>query len=67
MSPFLFTIQAVKPHITTTHLTVRLKANTAHHQMAASYDKKEIIIGGNFYCTFLAISQMNLFGRKRIK
>ena len=25
-----------------------LKANIAHHQMAASYDKKEIIIGGDF-------------------
>ena len=28
------TIQAVKPHITTTHLTVRLKANIAHHLTA---------------------------------
>ena len=27
-------IQAAKPHITTTHLTVRLKENIAHHQMA---------------------------------
>lgn len=27
-------IQAAKPHITTTHLTVRLKANIAHHQTA---------------------------------
>lgn len=28
------TIQAVKPHITITHLTVRLKVNIAHHQTA---------------------------------
>ena len=28
------TIQAVKPHITITHLTVRLKENIAHHLTA---------------------------------
>ena len=67
MSPFPFTIQAAKLHITTTHLTVHLKANIAHHQMAASYDKKEIIIGGDFYCTFLSICQMNLSDRECIK
>ena len=53
MSPFPFTIQAAKPHITTTHLTVRLKANIAHHQMATSYDNKEIIIGGDFFIVHL--------------
>ena len=67
MSPFPFTIQAAKLHITTTHLTVHLKANISHHQMATSYDNKEIIIGGYFYCTFLAISKMNLFSRECIK
>ena len=61
------TIQAVKPHITITHLMVRLKANIAHHQMAASYDNKEIIIGGYFYCTFVGISQINLFNKECIK
>ena len=43
-----FTIQAEKSRIIT-HLTVCLKANIAHHQMATSYDNKEIIIGGDFF------------------
>ena len=67
MSPFPFTIQAAKLHITTTHLTVQLKANIAHHQMATSYDNKEIIIGGYFYCTFVEISQINLFNKECTK
>lgn len=52
-----FTIQAVKPHITITHLTVRLKVNIAHHQTAASYDNKEIIIGGDFIVHFWRLSK----------
>ena len=39
---------------------VRLLTNT-------SYGNFFIIIGGDFYCTFLAISQMNLFSRECIK